>query len=276
MTLARRLNVLRSPFRFVGSKYQAVKLVKPIWEVVRHDEYREPLVGGGAIFFAKPKARINWLNDLDDELITTYSVMRDVEARTMLMECVSKEIPTKARHWEMRNANYSKDDPLAVAHRYFFLNRTSYSGMMNVPPYGYSETKSVPPGRWGGRIDEAGKKLEDVKLTSLDFEDVICAPKLGDVGVFMFVDPPYFLADQKRAYIHSFELEDHLRLHDALKRTKHKFCLTYDDCKEVRGMYDWACIRSAKWRYHVANSNKAARKMGNELIITNFEPDYPW
>ena len=50
---------IRSPFRFPGSKFQAIKFVKPIWESVEHDEFREPLVGGGAIFFFKPKVNLN-------------------------------------------------------------------------------------------------------------------------------------------------------------------------------------------------------------------------
>ena len=57
MTLVNQTDAMRSPFRFVGSKYQAIRFIKPIWESVRHDEYREPLVGGGAVFFAKPKVR---------------------------------------------------------------------------------------------------------------------------------------------------------------------------------------------------------------------------
>ena len=272
MTLASQIRVPRSPFRFVGSKYQAIRLIRPIWESVPHDEYREPLVGGGAVFFAKPKVRFNWLNDIDTELMTTYSVMANAATRFKLIESVVNEKPTKERHHEMRYANCPTGDELAVAHRYFFLNRTSYGGIMHIPPYGYSETKSVPPRRWGDRINEAGLQLDGVRLTSADFTDVIRAPQRGDVGAFMFVDPPYFWADQKRAYTHSFEMEDHMRLCEALKRTDHKFCLTYDDCKEVRRMYDWARVRSATWRYHMANSNKAERRMGKELIITNFEP----
>ena len=263
---------MRSPFRFVGSKYQAIRYLKPIWESVNHDEYREPMVGGGAVFFAKPKVRINWLNDLDEELIITYSAMKNPDKRYQLIKSMEKEIPTKERHQYVKTAPYQKDT-LSVARRYYFLNRTSYSGIMHVPPYGYSDTKSVPPSRWGDRIKNAGEKLTRTKLTSVDFTHVINAPQKGMLGVFMFIDPPYFLADQKRAYIHSFEEKDHFRLCKMLKNTHHNFCLTYDDCEQIHDMYDWAHIKAVSWRYHVANSNKSSRKMGNELIITNFKID---
>ena len=263
--------VIRSPFRFVGSKHQAVKFIKPLWESVPHDEYREPLVGGGSVFFAKPKAKINWLNDLDKELMTTYSVMQSKTIRGELIKSVTKEKPTKDRHQQVKNSDYAKNNDLAVAHRYYYLNRTSYSGIMRLPPYGYSDTKSVPPERWGDRIEQAGKKLQDVKLTNHDFSKIIKTSAKGKIGVFMFIDPPYFLADQKRAYIHPFEIDDHYRLSKILKKTRHKFCLTYDDCNEIREMYDWAFVKHVSWRYHIANSNVTSRKMGNELLITNFE-----
>jgi len=91
--------------------------------------------------------------------------------------------------------------------------------------------------------------------------------------VLMFVDPPYYKADQKRAYEHSFNEEEHLRVAKVLKGTNHLFILTYDDCPEVRKLYSWANIYPVSWRYHTANSNKATRKMGQELIITNFALD---
>jgi DNA adenine methylase len=87
----------------------------------------------------------------------------------------------------------------------------------------------------------------------------------------LFVDPPYFKADQTRAYLHSFKLEDHLELMESLKKTPHKFCLTYDNCDEIKSLYSWANIHEIDWMYHTANSNVTTRKIGKELIITNYD-----
>src|SRR5437868_2549653 len=65
------------PFRWPGGKFYALKILRPFWLAVEHDEYREPFVGGGSIFFSKRKVRFNWLNDIDSALITTYRVMSD-------------------------------------------------------------------------------------------------------------------------------------------------------------------------------------------------------
>ena len=55
----------------------------------------------------------------------------------------------------------------------------------------------------------------------------------------MYLDPPYYLADQKRAYTKSFEEKDHIRLAKSLKKTDFLFCLSYDDWEEVRRLYEW-------------------------------------
>lgn len=257
---------IRSPFRFPGSKAQALKFLMPIWENFGHVEYREPFVGGGAVFFAKVKSRYNWLNDIDPDITTTYKVMSNPKKRVELIKMLNGIQVDREKHTEIKNM--VPTDDVEIAFKTYYLSRTSYSGIINKAAWGYHPKKSVPPSRWAQRIEEAGKKLEGVKITNYDFTKVINAN--GDNKVFMFIDPPYFNADQKRAYTHAFELEDHLRLEKTLRNTDHAFCLTYDNCDEVKDLYSWANITEVSWRYHTANANKAKRKMGMELIITNF------
>jgi DNA adenine methylase len=258
----------KSPFRFPGSKAQAIKYIRPHWEGNPHTEYREPFLGGGAVFFSKPRVPSIWLNDIDEGLVTTYKTIQDAESCSLLIERVSQEEATKERHTEMKH--WKPKTALDIAHRYFYLNRTSYSGIMKKPAWGYHPKKSVPPERWEPRILQAHEKLQGVKITSQDFKSVIEAPVQND-SVFMFIDPPYYEADQKRAYEHSFTQTDHARLAAILKETDLPFCLTYDNCEPVRDLYDWATITSVSWRYHTANSRKASRKMGQELIISNYK-----
>lgn len=256
-----------SPFRFPGSKGRAVKYIRPFWERIKHDEYREPFFGGGAVFFAKPKSRLSWINDIDKELVITIKVMANPQTREQLIHRVASEVATKERFMEVKAWKPVSD--IEIAHRFYYINRTSYSGIMKKPPWGYHPKKSVPPRRWGPRIEKAGDKLEGVKITQLDFSEVIKAEPIGK-SVLMFMDPPYYKSDQKRAYVHSFSIKDHYRLCELLKKTPFNFCLTYDDCAQIRSFYSWANIHPVSWRYHTANARKASRKMGNELIITNY------
>lgn len=256
-----------SPFRYPGGKYYALKHILPFITCVPHDEFREPFLGGGNVFFAKTKSKYNWLNDLEEDLIVTYNIMAEENLRKKLIKRISNEIATKERHAAVKELN--PNTQFDIAFKTYYLNRTSYSGIIHKAAWGYKEGKSSPPQNWKNMIEPAGKKLEKVKLTSEDFKEIINAKAIGE-QVFMYLDPPYFHADQKRAYTKSFVLKDHLRLATLLRKTKYLFCLSYDDCAEIRQLYSWANIYERSWLYNTANSN-GKRIIGEELVITNYQ-----
>ena len=249
-----------------------MKYILPYITCVPHDEFREPLVGGGNVFFAKPKSRINWLNDLETDVMDTYLVIADRKLREDLITLISEEVATPERHNEIKN--FVPRTLLERAFKTYYLNRTSYSGIINKPAWGYREDKSSPPKNWGNFIKLAGAKLEGAKLTSQDFEEVVNAKKSGET-VLMYIDPPYYHADQKRAYTKPFIKDDHHRLECLLRETDYLFCLSYDDCREIRELYNWAEIYKQSWLYNTANIRGSERKLGNELIITNYIVSIP-
>ena len=60
---------MRSPFRYPGAKGgKAAPLI--LSQAPRdYDEYREPFVGGGSIYFAHDQRKHRWINDIDPDLI---------------------------------------------------------------------------------------------------------------------------------------------------------------------------------------------------------------
>lgn len=257
------------PFRYPGGKFYALSILQPFWESVDHDEYREPFIGGGSVFFNKSKTKYNWINDKDSELIKCYQVIQNDKLREELVARISNEVATPERWREVMDFEPHTD--LDIAYKYYYLNRTSFSGKLISPAWGYRPKRSLPPERWHERIIPAGEKLNSVKITNLDFEDVINAPAQGK-QVLIFADPPYYKPNKKKHYRFGFEEEDHHRLASTLKQTKHKFFLTYDDCPEIRELYSWANITETKFFYRVDNSvtQSGSRRLGFELIISNF------
>ncbi len=49
----------------------------PFIDCVPHDEFREPFVGGGSVFFGKKKTKFNWINDLEKDLVDVYKAFSD-------------------------------------------------------------------------------------------------------------------------------------------------------------------------------------------------------
>jgi len=258
------------PFRFPGGKYYALGRLHPFWETVVHDEYREPFVGGGTVFFAKTPAKHNWLNDIDKTLMTTYHVLADPELRSKLLSLLGSEVASKERWREVKDIK--PKNKLETAFRYYYLNRTSFSGKLSSPAWGYRPKRSLPPERWHERIIPCGKKLEGVKLTCLDFGEVIKAEAMGSKAL-MYVDPPYYSPPKNKHYVNGFSNDDHLRLCKLLSETDFKFFLTYDDVRELRDMYSWANLYEIDFFYRVDNSNFAdkMRRRGRELVIANYK-----
>lgn len=264
------------PFRFPGGKYYVLGAIRKFWEEAAHDEYREPFVGGGAVFFAKPKVRFNWINDIDAGLINTYKIMASRSMRKPFTVMLSREVANRDRWREM--FEFKPKTPLEKAYRYYYLNRTSFSGKMISPAWGYRPKRSIPPERWSEKIVPCGVKLEGVRITCGDFSRVMLAPRRGK-SVLLFVDPPYFRPPKRKHYVNGFDQHDHVRVRDILKKTPCKFILTYEDDAEIRAMYKWANIFPIRFFYRVDNSSEngpnvrtGERRTGSELIITNFRP----
>ncbi|MDU5143668.1 MAG: DNA adenine methylase [Paenibacillus dendritiformis] len=259
----------RSPLRFPGSKSKVINKLRPFFSFP-HKEYREPFVGGGAIFFAKQKAPINWLNDKDENVSNFLQVIKNNPFE--LCELVNSIAPTVEIWQKFRGERQQENvDPIQKAFRFLFFNRTNYSGIYNANPIGGLKQKSQYKisCRWNSemlckRIIECAKKLRDSKITNYDFKQVIL--KEGE-DVFLMVDPPYY---EKGSSLYPVFMspDDHKELAYLLMNSPHYFLLTIDDCEEVREMYSWANIILPQNWFYTVNSKKKDN-VGKELFVTN-------
>jgi DNA adenine methylase len=270
---------LNSPFRYPGGKFYARRLI--LEHIPRHSYYAEPFAGGASIFFAKPKVQRNVLNDVDEELTNCYIQIRDnVEALISLLDGIEA---SKEKHGYFKN-QFKPSTDLERAFRWYYLNRTSYSGIMKVVNcyWGYGDIYSMRPKNWPGHLRRCSRKLQGVEITRRDFESVVAeAPD----GGFLFVDPPYFNADQDKFYTYSFTHQDHLRLARCLREHswRVKFLLTYDNSPEIRELYHWAHnILDKEWNYTInrtddqtgRTNDRGRRYQGKEVFILNYDAEF--
>ena len=275
-----RSNKTNSPFRYPGGKFYARHII--LRYLPRHTHYCEPFAGGASIFFAKKRQSYSILNDLDDELMNCYVQIRDnVEELISMLAGIPAH---KELHHHYKN-DYKPGNDLERAFRWYYLNRTSYSGIMKDENcyWGYGAKYSMRPENWPPHLRTVSDRLQGVELLQVDFEDLI--DRLSD-GFFLFVDPPYFGADQKKFYKCNFNYEDHVRLSDCLRRNSDrlKFLVTYDNHPDIRKLYHWACsVDSEEWNYTINRTDdqrnglklkdgyKNNRYKGRELFIRNYE-----
>lgn len=272
------MTAINSPFRYPGGKFYARNLI--LEHIPEHTAYIEPFAGGGSIFFAKPKVRTNWLNDIDEELLNTYVHIRDqVEALIRFLDGLSA---SKELHGYYKN-EFQPTNSLECAGRWYYLNRTSYSGIMNMQNcyWGYGDKFSMRPENWPRQLRKCSEKLQGVRLSSTDFEQII---QEAPDEAFLFIAPPYFNADQDKFYAYSFTKEDHYRLANMLQqhRNRIKFLITYDDSVEIRDLYSWAKdIYDKQWNYTInrtddqrkngSKDKRGTRYKGREIFILNYD-----
>lgn len=242
-----------------------------------YKEYREPMVGGGGIFFTIPTSKKRWINDIDENLISVYLSLKN-NPKNFIEKCKSIDKDLKNKFQEMvENKNYEKDI------KYYFINRTVWGGRVNyaIPsrlyfsnPNGWNIVKS-------NKLEKASNILKDAKITSVGYEDILFED--GE-DVLIYIDPPYYLNTKlnktSRLYRYNFEIEDHKKLCENIKKTKHKVILSYDDNIFIRKLYKDFNLgrgvgvshsRSEKWTYCGTSAVKIKnKKIGKELIITNF------
>lgn len=287
---------INSPFRYAGGKFYARKLI--LEHIPQHTSYIEPFAGGASIFFCKDKVENNWLNDIDDELINTMLIIRDRPQELINILKVGNDIQVprnlignindgdpipalKELHHFFKH-DYTPHNELERAFRWFYLNRTSYSGIMNFQNmyWGYGDKYSMQPKNWGRNIERTSEKLQGVNITNLDFEEVIDNAQDGSL---LFVDPPYYGADQDKFYQHFFTKDDHHRLLECIIRNANRlnFFITYDNVPEIREMYNWVHeMYDKEWNYCIQRTDdqtgqthdKGQRYKGKELFIINYLP----
>ncbi len=271
---------INSPFRYAGGKFYARKLISE--HLIETKVYCEPFAGGASVFFYKEKSEINILNDLDESLMLVYQIIRDNPNE--LIDIISRfEYPSREAHYYYKN-EYKPTNEIETAARWFYLNRISYSGIMQFQNcyFGYGDKYSMRPENWPANIKRTSSKLQGVELRCSDA--IECIHSMPD-GSLLFVDAPYYNADQDKFYTCFFSHEDHLRLCEAIKEENDrlKLFITYDDCEDIRNMYSFMpFIYDKEWNYcinrtddqkeglRLQDGHKGKRKKGKELFILNY------
>lgn len=150
--------------------------------------YREPFLGGGAVFFAL-RPRRAMLSDVNPDLIETYLAVRAEGAR--LIDCLQQPFwcNTEARYYQIRE-NVPKD-PLLRAARFIYLNRCGFNGLYRVNsqgkfnvPWGKKDTFTKD---WNNLL-LCSEALQRANLKCQGFRESATRWSVGDL---VYCDPPY-------------------------------------------------------------------------------------
>jgi DNA adenine methylase len=260
------------PFlKWVGGKTQLLDELKK-YAPTKFNKYIEPFVGGGALFFdLAPEVAI--INDANEELMNTYTVLRDNVDD--LIDILSHYQYEKDFFYEMRAKDPSELSNKERAARTIYLNKTCFNGIYRVNKKGQF---NVPFGRYSNpticdeqRLRDASLVLQDVVIECGDYMQILL--RHADSGDFIYIDPPYHpvgqYSDFKRYTKDFFYKEDQIALKKLIIELKERGCFVMASnsyCDFILDLYTDFDVKVVKAKRYV-NKIASRRNNVNEVII---------
>jgi len=248
------------------------------------DTYHEPMVGGGALFFALAHAkrfRTAILSDTNRELMATYGALQDERELEAVIELLRSYRNDKDMFLRMRAQDPTKLPAAAVAARMIFLNKTGFNGLYRVNTAGKF---NVPFGKYTNPTlcDEANLRAVHAALTCgerrndwplLMRDDYVIAVEEAKPGDAVYFDPPYMPVSKTSNFTGyvpgGWKLADHEKLavcFAALAERGVAVVLSNSDSAATRELYKKFDIRSVKARRSI-NSKAAGRGFVGEIVV---------
>jgi DNA adenine methylase len=260
-------------------------------------KYIEPFFGGGALYFyLEPKKAI--INDINSKLINFYLGVRDnytvLRSELDKIEKIYKinynqfntikqqkpndlvENKNEELYYDIRDMfNDISDKKYSEALLYFFINKTSYSGMIR---YNSKGEFNVPFGRYTHIntllvTKRHSNLLANAQIYNKDYKEIFDMAHDDD---FIFLDPPYdciFSDYGNEKYKDGFNDNCHITLAEDFKKLKCKALLVIGKTPLTEKLYGNMIIDEYAKKYYV-NIRNRFKSAAIHILVANYKTNY--
>lgn len=226
-----------------------------------HNCYVEPFFGAGGMFFNKPKANYNILNDLDSDVFNLFQVVvnqkEELEQAFNIMP-IHKDL---LDYWKKE----LEVEPIKKAIRFLLLSNFSLLGKCSQLSYLTSDAEN----NILRDLQKTQSKLFGCRFNNSDFRKFLKALSFrgrekDTLNTFIYCDPPYLGTGNN--YSNSFNEQDSIDLFDCLQATGCKFAMSEFDNEFI--------LNQAKERglnVIIIGERKNLKNRRTEILITNYE-----
>lgn len=258
----------------------------------QYDRYIEPFAGGAALFFyLAPNAAL--INDINSRLVNFYSAVREnfdslkaeltrleLTYRSNQMEYEQIKMKDKSRHVENKNEalyyllrdmyNGIIEKKYLDATLYYFINKTSYSGMLRFNSKGEF---NVPFGRYKNFntqlvSEDHSELLKRTEITNEDYSEIFNRCTVND---FVFLDPPYdcIFTDYGNIEQNGFTEDNHRRLAQDFRNLESRSLMVIGKTPLTEELYR-PFIRAEYSKTYAVNIRNRFKSESTHLVVTNF------
>lgn len=194
--------------------------------IPEHDVYVEPYAGSLAVLFNKEPCHIETVNDLHDEVVNYFRVLRDNPDELKRLIGLTPYSRT-----EYERAYKKTDNDIERARRFcvrcwmgFGCSNLYRNGFKS----GHQRNSPNPAKAWNSLpevMEAASARLKNVQIENLPALELI--RRYDKADVFMYIDPPYLHGTRKNyLYKHEMEDRDHEELLKAVVKHPGKILLS--------------------------------------------------
>jgi DNA adenine methylase len=208
--------------RRLGNKKKVAKDI--IQHFPPHKVYLSPFFGAGGIFFNKPKAKYNLVNDLDSDVFNLFQVVmnqkQELEEAFYMMPIHSDLL----EYWKKNE----ETEPVKKALRFLFLSNLIQPTTGDILRKGYFNSKEITANGLKDSFDFL--KNNNIRFFNEDFRKFISLHyfqknrPLEKINTFIYNDPPY--QNTSDNYSHSFTKQDLIDLIEVNIETGCKFAIS--------------------------------------------------
>lgn len=243
----------RPALRYYGGKWKIADWI--ISHFPRHRCYTEGFGGAASVLLRKPPSRVEVYNDMSDEIVNLFRVLRNTEQAAELRRLLDLT-PWSRSEWL---ASYELcPDPVEQARRTIVLSYMSYksSKALTRKTNGW---RSISSGHhrlphefqaYTQCLAEITARLKDVMIEHRDYASVLSQHDSSET--LHYVDPPYLgelRADRRNTYQHElWSIEDHQKLAEFLHTLEGYVIISgypsqeYEAWYEARGWSTSSCM----------------------------------
>lgn len=220
--------------------------------------------GAGGLFFQKPLAKYNWVNDADKDVFNLFQM---VMHRKEELEQALYQLPLHEElfnHWK----THKETDPILKAIRFLMLSNFSLTGKGCTMALLHSQISHKQ--KLIGLLDATNEYLQNCMFRSKDFRDFLKDIKHGEKHIplrkrFLFADPPYL--DSVNSYdTEKWILKDAEDLFEMSVNSGMKFGITEKPHPAI--------LELAEYYHLFVNPLGKSRAIGgsmDEVLITNYQ-----